>query len=326
MTTEFTIAAVLQQGRLSYEAVLFAASFAAFNSECAARLVFLEPAPGPLWPDASPRADAEIHDFLTSCGAEIIPFSNRLFGAKYPHGNKIEALSALPERPFIFFDTDTLFLGAVDRLALNFATPSASLRREGTWPRIGPETPDHAAIWRALYDRFGLDFATSLDQDFGPDDWRRYLYFNAGFFFAASPREFGALWAEIAGAVWSDPPPELAGQKLTPWLDQITLPLVIHAFGGDRSGGDPVLDGEITCHYRTLPLLYARENDAVVDVLEEIAGRNRIKKILKPYRPFHQMIYRGKGRLVRGLFDGAGLPDCEKEIRKRIRDAGLWMR
>jgi hypothetical protein len=47
----------------------------------------------------------------------------------------------------------------------------------------------------------------------------------------------------------------LAIQSLDPWLDQVVLPLVIHSFGGGRPALElDGLDGDITCHYRLLPL------------------------------------------------------------------------
>ena len=37
------------------------------------------------------------------------------------------------------------------------------MRREATWPEIELYGPGHAAIWGSLYEKFGLDFASSLD-------------------------------------------------------------------------------------------------------------------------------------------------------------------
>ena len=42
-----------------------------------------------------------------------------------------------------------------------------------------------------------------------------------------------------------------------------------------------LLDGAVSCHYRVFPLLYARESDAVVALLEDIVAPNRVKKIFK---------------------------------------------
>jgi len=323
----FNIVAVVQSGRLQYEAVLLAASLLASDPGFAGKLYLAEPQPGPLWPDDPRVADGATRDLLISLGAEFLPFESRVFGHTYPYGNKIEALAALPDAPFLFLDTDTLITGSFDQVAFDFARPSASMRREGTWPVIELYGPDHNAIWGALYDRFGLDFATSLDLGQPDDYWQRYLYFNAGWFFHESPRAFGARLIEYAREIRDNPPPELVCQPLFPWLDQIALPLVIHSFGGGRPGADLAgLDGDVTCHWRALPLLYARESDAVLATLEAVAAPNQVKRVLKAYEPFRRLIYQGKGAAVRALFDPAALPRREQTLRNTIKRQGLWLR
>ena len=122
-------------------------------------------------------------------------------------------------------------------------------------------------------------------------------------------------------------PPELASQALYPWLDQIALPAVIAALGGGRPGPDLAgLDGDVTRHWRVMPLFYATATDAAVEALEEIAAPNRVKKVLKRHPPFRKMIYQGKGRKVRALFDRDALPSREQVIRNRIKREKLWMR
>ena len=78
------------------------------------------------------------------------------------------------------------------------------------------------------------------------------------------------------------------------------------------------MDGDLTCHYRTLPLLYARESDKVVQVLKEVAGPNTVKKVLKDYEPFRRMICQRKGQATRALFDRANLPHREQAIRTTL--------
>ncbi|WP_425092477.1 hypothetical protein [Tropicimonas sp. S265A] len=324
-----TVCAVVQNGRLTYEAVIFCASFRAANPDYAGRLILLEPAPGPLWPDDPTVQDPDARFLLeTEFGAEIVPFTAELFGARYPNGNKIEALSALPaDTPFVFFDTDTLHLGPLGDVPFDFARPSASMKRTGTWPKPSLYGPGHTEIWKSLYDRFDLDFETSLDLRFPEGYWERYLYFNAGWFYGACPQAFGARFREIAGTIDKDPPAELVGQSFDPWLDQIALPLVIHSLGGGR---DPscagLLDGRITCHYRLLPLLYAREADEVVETLERVVAPNRIKKVLKGSEAAKRMIYQGKGAKARALFDRDNLPVKEAAIRNRLKREKLWLR
>ena len=324
----FNVMIVGQSGRLQYEAVLFAATFRAANPHFPGRLFVAEPQPGPLWPRDPRIADGPVRDLLGDLGAEILPFENRHFGASYPQGNKIEALAALPEgQPFVFLDTDTLVLDDLMAVPFDFARPTASRRVTGTWPEPELYGPGHGGIWAALYAMFGLDFEATLDLAQPDEYWRRYLYFNAGFFCHECPAVFGARFTDYATKIRDHPPEALACQSLDPWLDQIALPLVIHALGGGRDTLAPGwIDGRTTCHYRSLPLLYAREEDRVVETLERVAGPNRIKKVLKEYEPFRRMIYQGKGHEARALFDRADLPRREQVIRNTLKRAGLWLR
>jgi len=328
MTDSFNIMIVGQSGRLQYEALILAASLRAMSPRFAGRLFVAEPQPGPLWPGDPRIAGEEIRARLAELGAEILPFGSRHFGRDYPYGNKIEALLALPEgAPFVFLDTDTLITGEISDVPFDFDRPTASLRRSGSWPEPELYGPGYTAIWKSLYDRFGLDFESSLDPSQPDEHWRRYLYFNAGFFFYRCPRVFGQRFLDYALSIRDDPPPELVCQSLDPWLDQVALPLVIHALGGGRDMAVAGrMDGAVTCHYRTLPLLYARESDRVVAVLEEVCAPNRLKKVLKEHDAIRRMIYQGRGHKVRALFDRDTLPRREQAIRNTIKRNGFWMR
>lgn len=326
MGTPFNIMIVAQAGRLEAEALLFTASLAESAPALVPRLVIAEPQPGPLWPD-DPRITPPWRAALTALGARIVPFESRHFGAAYPYGNKIEGLAALPAgEPFVFFDTDTLVLGDLAAVPFDFSRPSASMRREGTWPVEENYWPGYTATWKALYDRFGLDFAGSLDLSQPDEYWERYLYFNAGWFLGADPAAFGARFLDYALSIRKDPPPELVLQPLDPWLDQVALPLVIHSLGGGRPRAELTgLDGGVTCHWRRLPLLYARESDAVVALLERIAARPEVRRLLRDWVPAKRMIYKGEGARARALFDRAALPRQERTIRQRLRAEGLWL-
>jgi hypothetical protein len=326
---KFNVVIVGQNGRLMYEALLFAASLRHSDPGFSGRLLVAEPQSGPMWANNPAMRDPDARALLEhEYGAEIVPFQARYFGQSYPHGNKIEALLALPEgEPFVFFDSDTLICGALSEVAFDFARPSASQRVEGTWPKPDLYGPGYGGIWRALYDRFGLDFESSLDLAQPDEYWRRYLYFNAGWFYGQCPREFGQRFLDYALDIRDDPGPALAAQSLTPWLDQIALPLVIHSFGGGRDvlpGGQ--LDGAVSCHYRTFPMLYARESDHVLSVLRDVCAPNKLKKVLKNHEPIKRVVYQGRGAKVRALFDRGALPRREQVIRNRIRKAGFWMR
>ncbi|MEO1283696.1 MAG: hypothetical protein AAFV92_02325 [Pseudomonadota bacterium] len=323
----FNIVVVGHAGRLQYEAILFAASLRANSPDFDGRFFVAEPAPGPLWP-SSPSIRSDAREVLERLEAEIIPFTSRQFGHAYPYGNKIEALFALPKgEPFLFLDTDTLVLDEITQVPFNFKKPTASMRREGTWPELQLYGPGYNATWGSLYDKFGLDFESSLDTSWPDEFWRRYLYFNAGFFFYTCPHAFGQRFLDYAVAIRDDPPRELVCQSLDPWLDQIALPLVIHSLGGGRNTiPDGLLDGSVTCHYRVLPLLYAREDDRVVQALEDAASPNWIKKVLKKYDPIKFMVYHNRGEKTRALFDRDDLPRKEQNIRNTIRRNGFWMR
>jgi len=323
----FNILCIGQGGRLQFEALILAASLRASSPDFAGRLIVAEPQPGPLWP-SDPRMSEPVKTFLTGLGAEIVPFESRHFGASYPFGNKIEGLAALPAgEPFLFLDTDTLITGDLAAIPFDFAKPAASMRREGTWPVEDLYWPGYAATWKSLYDRFGLDFDSSLDLAQPDEYWGRYLYFNAGWFFGADPKAFGERFLDYALKVRNDPPAEMTLQPLDPWLDQVVVPLVIHSFGGGRPGPELAgLDGNVTCHYRLLPLLYARESDRVVEVLEAVTAPNPIKKLLKEYEPAKRMIFQGRGRKARALFDQNDLPRREQQIRNRLKSEGFWMR
>jgi hypothetical protein len=326
-SSDFDIVIVGQSGRLQYEALLLAASLKANAPTFAGTLYIAEPQAGPLWPK-DPTMPGDIKGELEAVGAVILPFVNEVFGAQYPYGNKIEALCAMPAgRNFLFLDTDTLIVGDIATLSTDFARPSASMRRTGTWPEEELYWPGYSAIWKSLYDRYGLDFDSTLDTDQPDEYWQRYLYFNAGWITGHDAPTFGARWKDWALDVRDNRPEELVLQSLDPWLDQVTLPLVIHSFGGGRPGSDLAgLDGDLTCHYRMLPLLYARENDAVVAALDAVTAPNKVKKWLKQYDPFKRMIYQGRGEKVRALFDQNDLPPRERQIRNRIKKEGFWMR
>ncbi len=324
----FNIIIVGQSGRLQYEALLFAASLRHSSPGFDGQLFVAVPRKGALWDKDPTIRDSEVLAGLERLGARILPFDNTVFGQQYPYGNKIEALLAMPEgEPFVFFDTDTLITGDLMDVPFDFDRPTASLRREGTWPEPTLYGPGFNGIWKSLYDQFGLDFDTSLDLSQPEEYWKRYLYFNAGFFFGTCPRQFGQRFLEYATSIRDDPPIELVCQSLDPWLDQIALPLVIHSFGGGRDTlPNGLLDGSVSCHYRNFPLLYARESDSVIELLETVAAPNKIKKVLKGHEPIKRKVFQGRGEKVRALFDQEHLPRREQAIRNRIKSNGFWMR
>ena len=322
----FNILAVGQSGRLEYEAILLAASLRQSDPGFSGTLFIAEPQPGGKW-QGDPRMSDRTRGLLADLGAQILPFQAQTFGSSYPNGNKIEALAELPEAPFLFLDTDTLITGPLSLVPFDFSRPSASMKREDTWPRVELYGPGYAQTWKSLYDAFGLDFESSLDLSQPDEYWQRYLYFNAGWFFADNPRRFGNRFLAWARSIRDNPPPELVCQELYPWLDQITLPLVIHSLGGGRPGPDlAAMDGTATCHYRFLPLLYATEGDHAVAVLEEVAKDRRLRPTLRDWPALKAMVYQNRGRKARALFDRDRLPHREQMIRNTLKREGLWIR
>ena len=187
MAKTFNIFAVIQAGRLQYEAIVLAASLRHTNPNFKGRLIFAEPRHNHRWDKNPSVRDQAVRDLLEMFGAEIVPFDNEVFGGGYPQGNKIEGLQVMPEgEPFVFLDTDTLITGDLSEVPFDFERPSASMKRENTWPQIELYGPGYGEIWGALYNRFGLDFESSLDLSHPDEYWRRYLYFNAGFFYYLS--------------------------------------------------------------------------------------------------------------------------------------------
>ncbi len=323
----FNIMVVGQSGRLEYEALLFVASLRTMTPNFPGKVIVVEPLPGDRW-DHDPRISAGVRAMLEALGAEVRGFKNHHFGQSYPYGNKIEGLQAMPAgEPFVFFDTDTLITGDLTAVPFDFDRPAASMKREGTWPQEELYWDGYTAIWKSLYDKFGLEFESTLDLSQPDEYWQRYMYFNAGWFFGADAKAFGDRFLEYALAVRDDGPKEIEVQSLDPWLDQIVLPLVIHSFGGGRPGPELAgLDGDTTCHYRLLPLFYARESDHAVEVMEAVAAPNKIKKLLKQYEPYKRMVYQQRGHKVRAMFDRDNLPRKEQQIRNKIKSAGFWVR
>ena len=325
---KFNILIIGQSGRLQYEAILFLASLRQSAPDFNGQVFVAEPQHNERWDQNPAITDPEIREVTENLGGKITPFENTHFGGYYPYGNKIEALSVLPEgEPFVFFDTDTLITGALNRVPFDFERPSASLKVEGTWPVIELYGPGYTATWKSLYDKFKLDFESSMDVSQPDEYWRRYLYFNAGYFYYKCPKIFGDRFLNYALAIRDDGPKELVCQELDPWLDQVALPLVIHSFGGGHDALEAGhLDGPVSCHYRLLPLLYARESDLAIKTLETAIAPNKIKKVVKAYEPIRRMVYQKRGAKVRALCDQNNLPRKEKQIRNTIKRAGFWMR
>ena len=70
----FNILVIAQDGRLQYEAALFAASLRHFDEGFAGRLIVAEPQPGDLWPEDPRISSPGVRGLLDMLGAEVLPF------------------------------------------------------------------------------------------------------------------------------------------------------------------------------------------------------------------------------------------------------------
>ena len=116
----------------------------------------------------------------------------------------------------MFFDTDTLILDELMDVPFDFDRPSASNKVEGTWPEIELYGPGYTQIWKSLYDRFGLDFDSSIDLSQPVEYWRRYLYFKTGYFYHRDEHEFDKRFLHYACKIRDNPSPETECQELNP--------------------------------------------------------------------------------------------------------------
>ncbi|WP_128253545.1 hypothetical protein [Falsirhodobacter deserti] len=324
---KFNILAIAQSGRLEYEAIILAASLRLADPDFPGTLFIAEPRPGRLWGEANPRISNKTRELLRDLDAEIVSFDSEVFGASYPNGNKIEALCTLPEEPFLFLDTDTIITGSFAEVTFDFDRPSASMKRENTWPQEELYGPTVGQTWQELYRLFDVPFEPTLDPDEPDNYWQKYLYFNAGWFFHASPRAFGQRYLDWATRIWRKPPEVIECQTMEPWLDQAVLPLVIASFGGGRPGPELAgLDGDVTCHWRVMPLMFARERDLAVEMMKKVASQSAVRDVLQKYGPARKMLYEGAGDQIRAMFDRNDLPRKEQAIRNRIKREGLWTR
>ena len=101
---KFNILIIGQSGRLQYEAILFLASFRQSAPDFKGQVFVAEPQHNERWDQNPAITDPEIREVTENLGGKITPFENTVLGGYYPYGNKVEALSVLPEgEPFVFF-------------------------------------------------------------------------------------------------------------------------------------------------------------------------------------------------------------------------------
>ncbi len=255
------------------------------------------------------------------------PFTSRHFGAAYPYGNKIEGWRSCRRANLRLLRQRYADHGALgpDRLSVCAACGLDAARGDLARPR--PGWPGHAAVWGSLYAQAGLDFDASQDPDFGPDDWRRYLYFNAGWFFGADPAAFGARFLATALMIRDRTPRRLTASPCTPGWIRWPCRADDPCDGRRAAGAGPCrLDGAVTCHWRTFHTpLCARKRSGGGG-----AGKGRGPAAGGPSpRPLGALRAHGpcpRRPAKRGACLTA--PTCKgtKSIRKLLKDEGLWLR
>ena len=172
------------------------------------------------------------------------------------------------------------------------------MRREDTWPVIELYGPSYAATWKALYDRFGLDFESSLDLSQPDDYWQRYLYFNAGWFFHESPQAFGSA---LPGLCARDPRQPARGAGLPGALPLAgpDRPAAGHPFLRRRPSGSGPRGAGRRCD---LPLphpaaaLRPGKRPRRRGAGDGAPKTRTTRRILRDWEPVKRMVYQNKGR------------------------------
>jgi len=223
---------VIQSGRLQYEGLLLAESILYKNVLPPSSVHIYYPVNSSVWAE-NPEPDEDVLEFLKDRGFNLVAFENRHFGSAYPISNKIYAVNkAAQTSPHVLFlDTDSLFVGDAaasfldDRIVRDMGNVGVC-KAGGSFPQA------HAvyskdAIWRAIYRKFGIDPDDVLSAAVNFTGVVTFPYFNAGTVFFSNSGPVSELWLRVALEINKRDLPELEGQKIFPFLDQIALPVAI---------------------------------------------------------------------------------------------------
>lgn len=304
---------------------MFALSFFRFNRDNDIKLIVCTPEDGPEWNGPVDIRGGEIAAELVDLGAEIRGFRNARFGSRYPHSNKIYALSALPPRePFLFLDTDFVITGDLSRLSFDFDRPSMYAGR-ATWPSVENNSIERDRIWESLYRKFGLTTEGWIREHQPPGALKRYPYFNAARFYYRRADVVFDSYRRVAEAIEDAPPPELEGQTLYPWLDQISLPIVMRSLNADKRhyNMDYFLN-PVAHHYHVVVTLFLDRHREKLLMAREFASDDRWREYFIKSRIFSQLADDEKYNEILEFADREVLKPSE--FGKRMRDAGYWLR
>lgn len=269
-----SVYAIAQTGRLEFEALLCMASLLKFNTRRDWNFFVCTPANSNLWKENPDISQGDVAGALRRLGVNVVTFENERFGSRYPHSNKMYALAALPpDDPFIFFDSDHVFCGNVSSVDVNFNRPIA---RQTTmaWPVTNRTTYSRAELWRAVYAKFAMPTCGWFRAEFDEDDPRHFPYFNAGVFFGRAAGEFLEVYRHFMHELDESPPHILDKWSLYPYLDQVTLPLVLRTLGGDNQHHDSDYPfNAVSKHYFAASLLFfPPENTWLKEALDIITA------------------------------------------------------
>lgn len=301
-----------QNGRLQYEALLCMISFLRCNNAGAANLFVCTPKNSSLWDTNPDMSNSEIAETLRSLGVNVVTFDNTHFGTRYPHSNKVYALAALPpDEPFIFFDSDHIFKAPLESVVIDFKKPIAR-QTALAWPVVNKTNYSRAELWQAIYDMFNMSTSNWFRDDFPISDPRRFPYFNGGVFFGDAAGKYFNRYKYFMEELDENPPEQLDKWSLYPFLDQVTLPLVMKDLGGlnDYYDGDYPFNS-ISKHYFAIPYLFFQPNNEWQKISESIVNDPQFSKLFEADETFRHYFF-GEGN--------AGV----KELSLRMKDQGYF--
>ncbi|MEM8870160.1 MAG: hypothetical protein AAF848_04595 [Pseudomonadota bacterium] len=322
------IAIIAQNGRLGYEALLFAASLQKFNGHNDdIKLYVCTPIHNQLWHEDPDIRETDIAGRLEALGAEVVPFENATFGAEYPHSNKIYALEALPPKEnFVFFDTDVLIKGDLGSVDADFAVPTGGYEVP-VWPIMSKSSNTRSEIWGALYDRFDIPTKGWWRDTEDPDSTDRFPYFNGGCFYYRCPTVFANAFRHIAHSIERDPPAALEGQRLFPFLDQIALALTIGFLNGDARGPKDIgLFAPVAFHYFSKPRLFIKPQDTGhLNLARQIVRSEELSDLFAQDPGFNYYFLEEGYDLVTGMVEEHNYNFMNfRLMRSALRKSGKW--
>lgn len=328
------IYAIGQRGRLECEALLCMASLKLFNTRTDTKLFVCTPRNNELWQNNPDMSNSPAADALRSLGVEVVSFENEIFGSRYPHSNKMYAISALPpDEPFIFFDSDHVFGGDLASIEINFDRPIAR-QTAMAWPVNNKTNFSRAELWDAVYRKFGISTDGWYRAAFDREDPKHFPYFNAGVFFGKEAGNFFIRYRRFMHEMDQDPPAEIDKWSLFPFLDQVTLPLVMHGVGGSPKYYDQEYPfNRISKHYFSVPYLFFPPGNRWLEIARSIVTSREFRDIFIQDDTFrYYFIEEGAEKVEslsrslseKGYFQKGGKWPTPAELKALLMEEGLW--